>query len=294
MYTAKAGIHYLGKFCFVISLFILTASSYAQSKTPDTPQITSNQRADSALLTFDVGDDSGLFAEDSKNTPVPAILVSYEHAKLASQFAGEVEKINTLPGQHFNKKQILLTFKCEEQQANYNKAKAIEESAKSELESAIKLDELESISKLEVSRARSKQNQAMADLLLRKAILAKCEVRAPFNGHVVDLLVKSHETVKPGDPLMEVISNQSLFVTAYAPSAWIKWIKIDAPFTLKLKEYKNPVIARVVRLGARVDATSQTIHIYGKLIKSYTGLKSGMSGVAYFNQMPKLPSEQKQ
>jgi hypothetical protein len=35
-------------------------------------------------------------------------------------------------------------------------------------------------------------------------------------------------------------------------------------------------------LGARVDPVSQTIAITGKIIKSFTGLRAGMSGNARF------------
>ena len=251
-----------------------------------TDKVASNQGAGESLLKFDGSTDGGHVAENDLSVPSHAVLVARDQAKLSSQFSGEIAKVTVRQGDTFKKGQILIQFKCEEQIAGYQKAVAEEKSAKTAQEAAIKLDKLESISKLEVAKAKAAYSQARAQALYTTALLSKCQIRAPYAGTVVELPAKEHETVKPGDPLIEIVNNNSLIARVYAPSSWLKWIKPKTQFHIKLKEYPQMISAHVVKVGAAVDTSSQTIQLYGQLDKQYKGLVNGMSGLAYFKDQP--------
>jgi membrane fusion protein (multidrug efflux system) len=218
----------------------------------------------------------------SHQAPAHAVLVASDYARLSSQFSGQILNIPVKPGQNFKKGQILLRFRCEEQLAEHQRAIAQLKSTKESKDSANVLNELKSISKLELIKARSAHAEAAANAGLTKAVLDKCEIKAPFKGSVVDVTAKAHETVRPGDPLMEIVNNDSIYIKLFVPSTWLSWVKAGVSFELKLREYPHRLKAHVYDVGSSINTDSQTIEIYAKFDQPYPGLVNGMSGEAFF------------
>jgi membrane fusion protein, multidrug efflux system len=72
-------------------------------------------------------------------------------------------------------------------------------------------------------------------------------------------------------------------VDIIVPSNWVRWLKPGTPFSFRVDEVRRDVPAAVVRVGAAVDAVSQTIKIAAKLLQSSDGILPGMSGSASFD-----------
>jgi len=233
---------------------------------------------------FPVSAESPSTLQPTNSAPeIRALLVPVMESVLSSQISGHIQKINVRNGDSFKKGQKLIIYNCDIQKAKLQKAEAESLAAKKEHEANLRLKEYNSISQLEIDVSGAKSARARAEVAIMKATVNKCIVRAPYNGRVVKLNIKPFESVSQSQPLIEILDNSQLKLDLYVPSHWVSWLKIDAPFTIHIEETDQNYTASVKMIGAKVDATSQTITVTGEIEKGHNELLAGMSGVATFN-----------
>jgi len=203
---------------------------------------------------------------------------------LSSEFASKITRLSVQEGDSFKKGQLLLAFNCAEQQAQLKKVKAVAQAAKKTYQVNGRLVKLNSISQLDYELAAAEVAKANADIQYIAAILKKCRITAPFSGRVAERLVNKYQYVKAGDPLLDIVDDQQLDVTLLVPSKWLSWIKPEMRFTVFLEENNREYPAKVKKIGARIDAVSQSIKIIGVIEGDYNDLLPGMSGRAIFSQ----------
>lgn len=106
---------------------------------------------------------------------------------------------------------------------------------------------------------------------------------------VVELSISVHELPAPGRPVLRIFRGTDLEIEMIAPSSWLRWLEIGAPFTFVVDETGEAITGTVMRVGGAVDAVSQTIKIVGGFAPSAARVLAGMSGNAEFPQQPRAP-----
>ncbi|MDD5581085.1 MAG: HlyD family efflux transporter periplasmic adaptor subunit [Methylobacter sp.] len=142
------------------------------------------------------------------------------------------------------------------------------------------------MSPLELEMAAAEVAKAKADIALMGAVLQKCTIAAPFSGRVAERLVQRYQYVKAGDPILDILDDSQLEVTALVPSSWLTWLKPGSEFKVFLEETQREYQTKVKMLGARIDPVSQSIKITGVITGKSDGLLAGMSGRAIFAAAP--------
>ena len=66
------------------------------------------------------------------------------------------------------------------------------------------------------------------------------------------------------------------------PSRWLRWVSTGTEFEFDVDELGQKFKAKVARLGAKVDAVSQTIKLTGVFVTRPGAVLAGMSGTARF------------
>jgi multidrug efflux pump subunit AcrA (membrane-fusion protein) len=140
------------------------------------------------------------------------------------------------------------------------------------------------LGKLELDIARAREAKAAADLGAIRVRLDQCSVVAPYDGRVVEILVREHETPAPGNPVLSILSDGVLEIEIIVPSSWLAWIKTGTAFEFAIDETGTRHDAVIERLGAAVDPVSQTIKIVGRLAQHDARILPGMSGTARFDE----------
>ncbi len=213
---------------------------------------------------------------------IRALLVPVMESVLSSQISGHIQKINVHNGDSFNKGQKLIIFNCDIQKAKLQKAEAESLAARKQHEANLRLKEFSSISQVEIDISGAQSKKARAEVAIMRAMVSKCTVRAPFNGRVVKLNIKPFESVSQSQPLIEILDDSQLKLDLYVPSHWVSWLQAGTPFIIHIEETGKNYTAVVKMVGAKVDATSQTITVTGEIEKGHKDLLAGMSGVATF------------
>ncbi len=230
-------------------------------------------------------------AVDKKSTPamplatnatIRFVIKPPQEAQLASQMSGRLVRFLFQNGAAFRKGDRLVEFDCNERQAQLEKARAAQGKAEQIEQSQRQLRALKAISDLDYEIARASLKEAAADVTMAQAQVSQCFVSAPYAGRVVRRMANQHEHLTPGMPLMQIVESGSLRIELLVPSVWLRWMKQGTEFSVHVDELDARFKARIVGLGARVDAASQTIDVRAEIVGSPPGLLPGMSGTADF------------
>lgn len=219
-------------------------------------------------------------------TPEYVILQPIDEATFSSETTASVAKLNVKEGSYFQSGDILVELDCRVQKADHEKAIAQQIATDMGLKSAVKLQSYDAISQYEVVKAQSESKAANAEVEKLSAILDKCVIVAPFNGAVSEIMVHTHETVKPGDPLLRIVNTDNLIVQLEVPSDWLQWLHIDSTFDVHLNEINKSITAKIIRINPVIEPVSQTVKIVGMIIPTADKLLPGMSGQAIFPENP--------
>lgn len=209
-------------------------------------------------------------------------LISKNEVVISSELAAKISSLPLREGNAFRRGELLVGFDCDTYQAELQKAKASTESAQQLLDVNTRLAALHSVGQLEVDQAASKLKEAQAETAVMSSTVQKCQIRAPFNGRVAGRKVANFQYVTPGTPLLELVDTGDLELQMIVPSKWLAWLKTGTGFTVQIDELGQRFPARVTRIGARINAVSQSVTLTGTISGSHNSLLPGMSGWASF------------
>lgn len=212
-----------------------------------------------------------------------ALVTTRDRAVLSSELTARISQMPKRPGASFSKGEVLVVFDCAAYRAQ--RAAVAEEvrQAEAQYKAQQRLAELKSVGKLDVTMAKAAFDRASAQLDLQEVYLSRCKIKAPYDGAVVDWKSQPYQTANSGDELIEIVGSGNLELELIVPSQWLTWLKIGQVLKARIDETDSGVTAKIARLGAQIDAVSQTVKIYASITKGASALLPGMSGRALLN-----------
>ena len=209
---------------------------------------------------------------------IRAQLMPRRYTTIAAEIAAKIQQMPVLEGGSFRAGEILVSFDCSLQQAQYQKAEAEVDSAEQTFKSNQRLAELNSVGLLELELSRSALAKAKAELNANKAILEKCKVVAPFSGRIAEQKAREQQFVQLGQPLLDILDDSVLELEFLVPSSWLTGLRVGGNFQVQIDETRKTYPARFIRVGARVDPVSQSIKVVAAINGKFPELMAGMSG----------------
>lgn len=200
--------------------------------------------------------------------------------------AGLAAKINAMPfkaGDNFYKGDKLVSFDCAKQQAELRGAKASLGKAASFYSGKKRLLSRGAAGKQEVREAAADVASAKANADALAETIGLCSISAPFSGRVVERHAETYEIPAANAPIMTVVDDSALELDLIVPSTWLRWVKKGSQFSFAVDELGQGFNAKIIRIGAKVDAVSQTVKLTGSFVKRPDSVLAGMSGTAKFS-----------
>jgi membrane fusion protein, multidrug efflux system len=218
-------------------------------------------------------------------TQVRGIVKALTEATIAVDYTARVMRLPFKEGQGFKTGDVLIAFDCKKYNAEVNAARAGAHAAELVYGNNRKLAARGAMGSNEVEISHAQLMKAQAETQALQARTGTCSFKAPFSGTLVQRIVQEQESPAPNQPLIKIVDTTRLEVEVIAPSKWLSWMKPGAQFKFNIDETGQTVSADVSRIGAIVDAVSQTIKIYGVLKTKDPSVLPGMSGTATFNSL---------
>ena len=209
---------------------------------------------------------------------IRAQLMPRRYTTIAAEIGAKVSHLPVPEGGAFRAGHMLVQFDCSLQRAQLDKAEAELQGADQTLKSNLRLEQLNSVGQLELDLSKSAVNKAKAEVGANKAVLAKCQVAAPFAGRVAEQKVREQQFVQPGQALLDILDDSVLELEFLVPSVWLRWLKVGGAFEVQIDETRKTYPARFTRIGARVDPVSQSVKVAAAIHGKFPELMAGMSG----------------
>jgi len=226
-------------------------------------------------------------------TAVKAVLFPRREAMIAARIDGTVLRHHFLVGQRFKAGDMitqiddahyrLMAARSEAQKLEASTLAAIAAEAyaaqkklyEENMQSKVELDRREA--ELATARARQKITQAeYSEAILQ---LGYCRIAAPFDGRVEEILIREHETVRAGQPVVRVIGDRELLAVVNLPVGLLS--KVHGALAFRFPEGPDglEVSGKVFEISPRADHRSGTIEVKVLIDNSSGKLTSGMTGV---------------
>ena len=214
---------------------------------------------------------------------VRGIVEPRARAELSAEITARIARLPFREGEAFSKGDLLAEYDCGRLKAALRAAQAAHKAAALQARSKRRLVKFQAAGRLEASIAEAESEKAAAEARAAALEVRKCRVLAPFSGRVVERHAQEHETPGAGKPLMTIIDTGRLEVEMIAPSKWLAWVRPGQGFTFRIDETGDVLKGRLLRIGAAVDAVSQTVRLRGLLENPGGNVLPGMSGMAEFD-----------
>ena len=211
-----------------------------------------------------------------------ALVVASQEAVLSSELAARIKNIAVKEMQRFKKGDLLIQFDCSLYEAQKDVVSANANGALIKLKSDEQMLQMRSIGKYELELSISEYEKAKSELRIAELNVERCQIKAPFDGAVEEVVVNTFETIQPQVELMKIIQTDILELEMVVSSEWISWLKIGHPIKVYIDEIQKEFNASVSGIGANVDPVSQTIQLKGTITNASPALLPGMSGRVVF------------
>lgn len=235
-----------------------------------------------------------LLINPANNSPAPSassseargILVAVDQATLSSDLAGRIIEMPFREGASFKKGDLLVRFDCAIYQAQLAASQAATRAAEADLNQNQQLAQMKSVGKNAVALSAARVAETRAESQVYQIQVNRCRLLAPFDGQVVKRRAQTYESVGLGAPVLDIVNNHQLEINLLVSSRWLSLLKPGRTFTFTPDETGKPLQARVSRLGARIDESSQTLGLIATIDGQDNSLMAGMSGTAHFTEQP--------
>ena len=221
-------------------------------------------------------------AEGQESGQVRGIVQPRAKASLSAEVPSLIVRLSFREGESFREGDVLVEYDCARLEAASKAARAAWRAAALKARSKRRLVKFQAAGRLEAAVAEAESERARAEMEAAAVEVRKCRLLAPFTGRVVELQAQAHETPGAGRPVMTVVDLSRLEVEVIAPSRWLARLRPGTEFTFRVDETGDVFTGRVERIGAMVDAVSQTVRLHGILEGGGSRVLPGMSGVAEF------------
>lgn len=209
---------------------------------------------------------------------IRAQLTPRRFTTIAAEIGAKVNRISVQEGSGFKAGQMLVSFDCSIQTAQLNKSQAELQSAQHTFKANNELLKLNAVGQLELDLSEAAVNKAQAEHSTNAALVSKCQVMAPFSGRVAEQKVREQQYVQPGQALLDIIDDSVLELEFLVPSRWLSWLRTGQSFKVYIDETRRTYPVKFIRVGARVDAVSQTVKVAAAVDGRFPELMAGMSG----------------
>lgn len=219
---------------------------------------------------------------DKAALPVRGMVRPLNQAAIATDLQARVASVHFKEGSAFRKGDLLIAFDCERQLAELAATRAQYREAKLALDSATYLDKKGAVGRFDVEVSRARAEKVASEVTAIEARIKQCQIMAPFDGRVSELLINAHEFPVAGKPFVNLVDETTFEIELIVPSQWLRTIDVGARFRFSVDELGTTHEARLVRVGAAVDPVSQTVKVVGIFDTKPEKVLSGMSGSATF------------
>ena len=191
-----------------------------------------------------------------------SIVKTDQNMLLQPEFMGSVSSILVEEGQQVNKGQVLLRIDDGGLKQAISLQKAQTDLAETVFKRQERLWYEEIGSEIEYLEAKTNYDMQRSQLAQLNDQLEKAVVRAPFTGHIDDIMVEVGQVVTPGGmPLLRLVSTQNMYVEADVPERYLPTVSKDTPVRVDIPVLNISFDARISHRATHINTENRTFRV---------------------------------
>lgn len=212
-----------------------------------------------------------------KSIQAIATIVSTQGVTLKAEEAGKVVKINFDSGSQVKAGDVLIELDTSAEDAQLRSAAAKLELARVNLARAKNLRPTNAVSQSDLDTYTFQTKQLEADAAAIRAIIAKKQISAPFNGRMGIRMVNVGQFVMQGDPIVPLHSLDPLYVNFNIPQQQIGSVSVGQIAEIHIDAFPEMKFeAKVTAINPQVDQSTRNSEVQATLANPEEKVRPGM------------------
>jgi len=216
---------------------------------------------------------------DSWETSLSAVgsLTAVQGVTVAAELAAKVVEIAFEPGTKVKRGDLLIRQDTSVEEAQLPGAEAQVTLTESVLARDVEMLKDKIISQADYDAAVAGHRQAMAQVEILRATIAKKTVRAPFGGRLGVRQVNLGQTLREGDPIVTLQSLHPIYVNFALPQQELSRLRVGLPVRVTSDALPGPAIhGRITTVNPLVDAETRNVQLQATVANPAEALRPGM------------------
>jgi membrane fusion protein, multidrug efflux system len=216
---------------------------------------------------------------DTWETSLSAVgsLTAVQGVTVAAEMPAKVVEIAFAPGTKVKRGDLLIRQDTSVEAAQLPGAEAQVTLTESVLARDVEMLKDKIISQADYDAAVAGHRQAMAQVEILRATIAKKTVRAPFGGRLGVRQVNLGQTLREGDPIVTLQSLDPIYVNFSLPQQELSRLRVGLPVRVTSDAFPGPAIdGRITTVNPLVDAETRNVQLQATVANRAEALRPGM------------------
>jgi membrane fusion protein (multidrug efflux system) len=216
---------------------------------------------------------------DSWETSLSAVgsLTAVQGVTVAAELPAKVVEIAFAPGTKVTRGDLLIRQDTSVEEAQLPGAEAQVTLTESVLSRDVEMLKEKIVSQAEYDAAVAAHRQAMAQVQILRATIAKKTVRAPFGGRLGVRQVNLGQTLREGDPIVTLQSLDPIYVNFALPQQELSRLRVGLPVRVTSDAFPGQTIqGRITTVNPLVDAETRNVQLQATVANPAEALRPGM------------------
>jgi len=216
---------------------------------------------------------------DTWETSLPAVgsLTAVQGVTVAAEMPAKVVEIAFAPGTKVKRGDLLIRQDTSVEEAQLPGVEAQVALTESVLARDVEMLKDKIISQADYDAAVAGHRQAMAQVEILRATIAKKTVRAPFGGRLGVRQVNLGQTLREGDPIVTLQSLDPIYVNFALPQQELSRLRVGLPVRVTSDALPGQTIhGRITTVNPLVDAETRNVQLQATVANPAETLRPGM------------------
>jgi len=203
-------------------------------------------------------------------------LAPVEGVTISADADGTIVRIAADSGTAVKAGDLLVELDTSVEAANLKAAEASAELTRINLERAQDLWGRSAIAKSDFDGAEAAAKQAVASVASLQALIAKKQLRAPFDGRIGIRLVNTGQFVARGQALLPLQKLDPIFVNFNVPQRQLPSLVLGQTVSVLIDAFAQSFTGRLTAINSEVDAVTRNVSVQATLANPTEVLRAGM------------------
>jgi RND family efflux transporter MFP subunit len=192
---------------------------------------------------------------------VTGSVLSKKNVNISAETGGRILDIPAIEGMRMSKGQVLAKIDSESMQRSLEELENNLSLARTVFEKQERLWNQKIGTEIQYLEAKSRKEGLEKSLASLKTQLGKSTIKAPFNGTVETVRVRTGELVQPGTPMFQFVGESDLFIEADISESYIGALAKGDSVEITFPSINKTISTKVSATGAIINPNNRTFKV---------------------------------